>query len=105
MITEQDRQKYKNYTDDAILGLKLIEGLQNNVLRELSKEYQKEYFDTMVEEYKESDKESDKYFNAMILLMGEKTNPNWIMGRVVDEMYARDMIDKLEYDRLSRLSS
>ncbi len=91
MITKEDRHKYGDCTDKTILGIKLIEGLTNEVLRGLALEYQGVGF--------------GRFYKALFTLMGCGTNPNWIMGKVVDEMYSRDMVDEFERDRLSELCS
>lgn len=83
MITPEDRKKYENYTDKSILGIKLIGGLDNNILRAYISE------DVAV-------------VASLRTLLGDSTNPNWIKSRIADEMYDRDMIDEKEYDYLSR---
>lgn len=82
MITREDRVEYPYHTDKSILGVKLIGGLRNEILRA----------------YIEG---SDTIKSAIIVLMGSKTNPNWIHGRIADEMLLRDMIDETEHDRLT----
>jgi len=83
MITSQDREKYKYYTDKSILGIKLIGGLDNKILRAYVSE-------------------EPTVVNAIRTLLGKKTNINWIKARIADEMYDRDMIDETEYDYLSQ---
>ncbi len=82
MITREDRAKYPDHTDKSILGIKLVSGLHNKTLRAYIKG-------------------STKIKCAMIMLMGEKTNPNWIRARIADEMLLRDMIDETEHDKLT----
>ncbi len=83
MITPEDRATYPSYTDKSILGIKLIGGLQNQILRD--------YINN------KSDVKA-----AIRLLMGPKTNPNWVDARIANEMYLRDMVDETEHDKLTR---
>ena len=83
MITLEDRHEYPYHTDKSILGIKLIGGLSNKILRA----------------YINDDKAIQ---GAVVTLMGPKTNPNWILGRVAEEMLARDLIDETEFDKLNR---
>ncbi len=82
MITSQDRIKYQYFTDDSILGIKLIGGMTNKVLLA----------------YKKGDKRIE---SAIKILMGKKTNPNWIRGRIAEELFDRKMIDIDEFDKMS----
>lgn len=82
MITPQDRKKYRNYTDDSILGIKLIGGLTNKVLLA----------------HKNGDEKIAKLIKQ---LMGGKTNPNWISGQLADELFARNMIDEDEHCKIT----
>lgn len=36
------------------------------------------------------------------LRLGEKTNPNWVLGRITEELYARDLIDDERLYELER---
>ena len=85
MITEEDRKKYPYHTEDSILGVKLIQGLRNDVLR------------TVWDEYINLDKNVKMYLKSIRMLIGDNTNLNWIAGRVAEEMFERDMIDEDQF--------
>lgn len=88
MITAEDRRKYPNHTDNSILGIKLIAGLRNVVLLEII----------------ENEQESENYA-AVRSLMGGNTNPNWILGNVVEEMWGREIIsDETSYALQTKFS-
>lgn len=84
MITAEDRIKYPSHTDSAILGIKLIGGLDDKVLLAIM------------------DDDNNDYFVAIRTLMGTDTNPNWITARVAEELYDRDLIDEQRLDELTR---
>ena len=82
MITPEDRKKHEHYTGDTILAIKVIQGLTNKVLRKYIRE-------------------DKQIFQSLKTLLGGKSNPNWILATIAEEMFARDMIDEEEYDKLS----
>jgi hypothetical protein len=81
MITLKDRKDYPHHTDSSILGIKLIGGLTDEVLLKIE----------------ELGTTSDA-FRAVQLLMGKKTNPRWIMGRVAEEMYDRELLSEVRFE-------
>jgi len=86
MITAEDKIKYPNHADGAILGIKLIGGLDDEVLLLVANK----------------DESWEDYFEAINFLMGSGTNPNWITARVAEELYDRDLIDEQRLDELTR---
>ena len=82
MITAEDRKKYQYYTDGAILGIKLIGGLDDQVLFKLTER-------------------DEKILSAVITLMGEKTNSNWVVARAAEELYDRELIDERKLDQIT----
>lgn len=85
MITAEDRIKYEYYTDSSIFGTKLVAGLRNEILRNILKEYQDHGISNGV------------FYNKLHTLVGVNTNHNWLMGRIFDEMFERDMIEEKQY--------
>jgi hypothetical protein len=85
MITRKDRKDYPGHTDGSILGIKLIGGLTDEVLLEIEK------LGT-----------ASTPFEAIMLLMGGRgeTNPRWIMGRVAEEMYDRELLSDKKFSAL-----
>ena len=81
MITMEDREKYPYCTDSSILGMKLVSGLKNEVLLGI----------------KEHGPKAEGY-RAVLTLVGKETNPHWILGRIAEEMYARDLITHPQFD-------
>lgn len=92
MITEDDRKnrKYKYCTEDTIYGMKVIEGLTAKTLWAIVKEHQSKKSRMGIVTL------------ALLTLLGKDTNPNWIIARVAEEMYDRDMIDEKLLDELGK---
>jgi len=91
MLTPQDYIEFPNYTDEAILGTKLIRSLRDEVLLKLVENPQS------VEWVRTG---AAFYLFSLQCLVGEKTNPNWIMMRVADEAYERGLITESQWDVL-----
>ena len=98
MITQEDRLKYASYSDDSILGHKLISGLFDvtieSLLGEIREISQEEAFPT------------GPMFQALVTLFrggGKRdTNPAWIVARILDEAQDRGLLSNQEYDFLSQ---
>ena len=87
MITPEDRKKYEYYSDGAIYGIKLIEGLTNKALRD--------WIDN-------PDSEVEDLIASLMNIGGDAnpTNPNWIQAQLAEEAYERDMISEKKLDAL-----
>ncbi len=81
-ITNEDRDRFPHHTDSAILGIKVIERLSDEHLFQIS--------------------EGDGIkLQGLKLLIGEDKNPRWILARVAEQLYDRDLIDEQRFDRLT----
>ncbi len=96
MITSEDRAKYSYYTDESILGIKLIGGLEDQVLLDIADSCGRIWVTDTDTRWR-----LNNYFLAIQTLMGE-VNPNWIIAQVAEELYHRDLIDEQRLDELTR---
>ena len=80
-ITPADREKYRYHTEDSIKGILFIQSLPTYALAGYVHDYATLRKDFMT-------------------VMGESTNPNWIMSQVATELYERNVIDEEVYDKL-----
>lgn len=78
-ITAADRRKYRYHTEDSIMGILYIQSLPTTILAG----YAHDYGDLRA---------------VMLAVMGDTTNPSWIMSQVLKELYERDVIGEEEYD-------
>jgi hypothetical protein len=89
-IDPADRAKYPHHTDDAIRGIKLIAAESDTDLEAVKDEL-------MMDKYNGGPK-----FKALLARFGEKTNPNWLVSRVAEALYDRNLICGAELDTLTR---
>lgn len=83
-VTAADRRKYRFHTEDSIMGILYIHSLPTTILSGYAHDY--------------GDMRAD-----LLAVMGDTTNPSWIMSQVARELYERDVIGEEEFDRLEAL--
>lgn len=81
-ITEQDRARFPYHTDNAILGIKLIESLDSSALQRALG--------------------GGDDLESIRVQIGKNTNPNWVIARVADVLYNRGEMNEQEYDWITR---
>jgi hypothetical protein len=89
-VTEQDRIKYPYHTDKSILGIKFIQSLSNDEL------------ESAVDAIRNQERYSHPTHLKVMEFLGPSTNPEWVVGEILETAYVRDIIDGSEMDYLSR---
>jgi hypothetical protein len=77
-LTEKERKRFQSYTVGAILGVKLIESLSS-------------------EELKDALRDKDKH-EALRQRVGKGTNPSWVTGQVAEALWQRNEITDHQFD-------
>lgn len=85
-ITEEIQQKYKYHTETSILGIQIIESLDDDYL-----------IDVIIDEGGFGGK-SKAIVDAM---GGGYVNPSWIVSRAAETLYKRRVFDRVEFEYYS----
>jgi hypothetical protein len=80
-ITDADREKYRNYTDDSIRGIKILKALDDDELKEVLK--------------------NGASHTVVSRAIGPNTNPSWVTSQAAEELYMRGVIDEKQLDFIS----
>jgi len=88
-ITEADREEFRYYTEDAIVGIKRIRMIPSSCLRRM-------LGGDKLDRYPEN-----RDFQCLLVKMGPKTNPIWLVHRIADELYGRGELSEIEYDYIT----
>ena len=88
-IRRDEAVKFPHHTDGSILGLRLISSLSNDVLKKIIGESHGAE-GGMPCEYGDA---NAPYTAAAILLMGGKTNPNWVSMEAHTEAQDRGLVE------------
>ncbi len=89
-VTPEDRQRYRNYTDGSIQGIKFVESIPSERLLKAATFDSDGYFD-----------HDNLIFIEILADFDPKTNPSWLASRIAETLYMREEIDVEKFDRLS----
>lgn len=82
-ITNEDREKFRSYTDGAIQGINLIKSLPERSLFSLVSG------------------RMNQTRRAVLDAMGHNTNGSWITARAAEVLYDRGVIDERKFDSIT----
>jgi len=85
-ITSTEKKTYQYHTDDSILGIRLLSSLSNDVLQSIRRE-------SKVVDHDHYGDPTAPFTAAVLLLMGGKTNPNWIAAQAYETLQDRGEVE------------